>query len=161
MKIRIKYIIALLVLGVLVKALPNLIYDGIMNYQGYCFEKNRYLTFDDKIKYVFNVINHYDKVYIDNKPTQFKPIPYNSYEEFLRENPGCCSITPMDRFINPVRDLILPSGDFIYRITGIHSGEVVTVNYRLNYFGRDGKLAFEEGKSIRVLTNCGIAIDDL
>jgi hypothetical protein len=156
-KIRVKHIIVLLGLGSLGIPLLNLIYGGIMNYSGYCSEKKRYLTFDDKIQIVFEVINNYDKTYflIDNKPSGFKTLPYHSFEEYLKENPDCCSIIPIDDPTSPAEKLSLPPSNFLERITGDHSGEVIAINYRLNYFDRDGKLTFKNEKYFSVLTNCG------
>jgi len=161
MQIRIKYIIALLVLGVLgiplSNLIHNLIYGGVRNYSGYCFEKKRYLTFDDKVEIMFKFINSYDRVYflVDNKRTQFKTLPYTSFEEYLRENPDCCSLIPIDSPISPAKKLSIAPPDFLERATGGHSGEIIAIKFRLNYFDRDGKLTFKNKEYFKVLTNCG------
>lgn len=154
MKIGIQHIIVFLVTGI---PLLNLTYAASMNYSGYCFEKNRYLTFDDKIEHIFKSINGRKTIYlsVDNKLTEFENLPYASFEEYLKENPDCCSLIPVNNRISPVYELSLAPPDFIERITGNHSGEVITVKFRHNYFDRGGQLTFMNLKHTRVLTNCG------
>jgi hypothetical protein len=154
MKIGIKHIIVFLALGL---PLLNLTYGAIMNYSGYCFKKNKYLTFDDKIEHVFKYANGSKTIYlpVDNKLTEFKNLPYISFEEYLKENPDCCMLIPINNPISPAKKLNLPPPDFLERITGGHSGEVIIVNFRYNYFDRGGQLTFMNLKHTHVLTNCG------
>jgi len=146
----------IIVISILSLPLAYLTYLGGMNYSGYCFEKNRYLTFDDKVRVMFNHIDR-DNVYlpVGNEWIKFKALPYISFEEYLKENPDCCSLIPIDHPISPAKELGLAPPNFLERITGDHSGEVITVKFRLNYFDRSGQLTFKDREYSRVLTNCG------
>jgi hypothetical protein len=155
MKIRIKHIIFLLILGVLGIPLLNLTYRGVMNYSGYCFAENRYLTADEKIRVAFNHFNNRTDTTIrigkgvNSVFKSFKQIPYISFEEYEKENPDCCSVGK--RVFSD-----LPRPDYIERISGNGSGKIVTLNFRSNYFDPETySLNSVDYTVYYVLTNCG------
>jgi hypothetical protein len=154
-KIRVKHIIVLLVLGLLGVPLLNLIYGGIMNYSGYCFAENRYLTADEKIRITFNHINSKPKTTIrigegsNSVVKSFERIPYSSFEEYVKQNPDCCSVGK-----KVFSDL--PPPDFFDRISGYNSEKIVVLNYKSNYFDTEiNSLNAVEFTFYYVLTNCG------
>ncbi len=152
MKIGIKHIIGFLVLGV---PLLNFTYTGIMNYSGYCFAENRYLTTDEKFRIAFNFINDNPKTYIripEGQNYDFKivpRIPYSSFEEYALKNPDCCSIgkrVPSE----------MPPELFEERIFGLDSGKTITLYYLTNYFDPDNNYYGRVNHIYYfVLTNCG------
>jgi hypothetical protein len=145
MKIRVKHIIFLLILDVLSIPLLNLTYRGVMNYSGYCFAENRYLTADEKIRIAFNHFNS-----MSTRARRFyKETPYCSFEEYVKANLDCCSVGKRV-FSN------LPPDDFFDRISGDNSGKIVTINFKSNYF--DPEISSFKAGEIPVhyvLTNCG------
>jgi len=65
----------IIVISILSLPLAYLTYLGGMNYSGYCFAENRYLTFDEKIRIVFNDVNSEPKTTIriaEKKEVVFK-----------------------------------------------------------------------------------------
>jgi len=146
----------IIVISILSLPLAYLTYLGGMNYSGYCFAEDQYLTTDEKIRIAFNHIN--------NKRTRtglriregensvvksFEHIPYISFEEYLKANPDCCSVGK-----SVFSDLAPP--DFFDRITGYNSAKVVALNFKINYYDPEIRTVNNVEKTFYyLLTNCG------
>lgn len=76
---------------------------AVLNYSGFCFKELRYLSDDEKIQRVIAEINK--GIFITGAGTITnpaigevgairEPIPYESVEVFLKENPDCCTLIP-------------------------------------------------------------------
>lgn len=151
-----KYIGVYLIFGV---PLFVLIFIGSMNYSGFCFAKMKYLTYDEKVLIVFNINNQgkffYKKTRVGGHTVaveSFEKIPYRSFEHYQKENPNCCEVRPSKSDDSPERD-------FFDSITGFHSGEVITINFKYRYYDVDGTVKVWDGQSQRTLTNCGSSIN--
>jgi hypothetical protein len=133
-------------LGVLVT------YFGL-NYSGFCFAKMRYLTNDEKIRIVFDYQNNREEIPIETerKGTQYySQIPYNTFEEFIVNNPDCCQV-------NPGGGYDLPPPDFLDRITGYNAGDAIVLNYKIRYLDDNGRPRSTTMKLESALQNCGKA----
>ena len=79
-----KFILAALLLaGLSVVLLGS--YRGYKNYNGYCFQQDRYLSDGEKIRSAIQFAMAVDAAGENH-------IPYVSVDEFLAENPNCCSL---------------------------------------------------------------------
>ncbi len=128
----------------------------ILNYSGFCFAKGKYLSFDDKLKIVFNLNNNssilINRLSIDNRKQDQKDyldvkyISYTSFEEFSKLNPNCCKIS--------IRSGDQRGSDFWDRIFGYDTGEFVEIKFKFRYFDKNG---YAEKTTSReaYLTNCG------
>lgn len=77
---------------------------GSLNYSGFCFRELRYLSDKEKIQKVVAEINKgifysgatetITNPAIGEVGSIWEPIPYESVEVFLKENPGCCTLFP-------------------------------------------------------------------
>jgi hypothetical protein len=74
---------------------------GALNYSGFCFRELRYLSDDEKIQKVIAEVSKgrfYAGAIINlatgKVGTIREPIPYESVEVFLKENPDCCTLIP-------------------------------------------------------------------
>jgi hypothetical protein len=133
-------------IGVLILA----VYGGL-NYSGFCFEKMRYLSNEEKIQSVFNAYNSNDKIPVEtsDRGTQFyRHIQYKNFEEFTQKNPNCCQV-------NPGGPYDLPPPEFLDRITGFHSGDTVVLNFKVYYLDENNQKKSKIAKTESVLKNCG------
>jgi len=62
----------------------------ILNLTGFCWQKFKYLSYQEKVEAIYTQINKLDTVRIGDSDIRYKRIPYSSFEEFNRENPNCC-----------------------------------------------------------------------
>lgn len=68
-----------------------------LNYSGFCFDKMRYLSDEEKFRILFAAFNSRETVPIKTKDkgTQdYEQIKYESFEQFIEMNPNCCTIDP-------------------------------------------------------------------
>ncbi len=122
-----------------------------LNISGFCFDKMRYLSDEEKFRILFEAVNQRDTIPIEteNRGTQYyKQVKYKSFEQFMESNPDCCAIDPGGPYE-------LPPPRFFDRITGFHSGEVIVREYTLHYFDENGEQRSQKFKTERVLQNCG------
>jgi hypothetical protein len=132
------------------------IFIGIINYSGFCFAKRRYLSYEEKILIVFNHVNLLSQttteisVGKDDMKIKVKYIPYTSFEEFSKLNPNCCGI-------NLNKGYELPRPEFMDRITGYRSGEIIDINFKFRYASENGYIE-RQGSGGHILTNCGRVI---
>jgi len=121
-----------------------------LNYSGFCFEKMRYLSKEEKIRAVFNYQNNRSSSllrFVDNaNPKEY--IWYKSLEQFIAENPDCCHV-------NPGGPYGVPPSSFWDRIFGYDSGDVVVIDFKVRYLDEKGNRGFEEVQFENFLTNCG------
>lgn len=79
---------------------------GALNYSGFCFRELRYLSNAEKKRLAVELVSsgkfntntgHYISS-VSGKPDRWeKTLPYESVEEFLKENPDCCTLVPKER----------------------------------------------------------------
>ncbi|MFN6515749.1 MAG: hypothetical protein RMY29_014805 [Nostoc sp. CreGUA01] len=67
-----------------------------LNYSGFCFAKMRYLSDEERFRMVFDYQNERtDLLNIANvEGSIYNYIKYASFDEYIKENPDCCSINP-------------------------------------------------------------------
>ncbi|MDB9376025.1 hypothetical protein [Nodularia sphaerocarpa] len=126
-----------------------------LNYSGFCFAQMRFISDEEKIKLFFDQINFQQSILVnglsqnfDTNLTYIQIVPYGSFSEYVKKYPHCCGINTKNGY-----DLAPP--DFIDRIFGYNSGDVVTIIYNAVYedlkTGRKVKnLIYEES-----IQNCG------
>ncbi|MDJ0615784.1 MAG: hypothetical protein QNJ63_03385 [Calothrix sp. MO_192.B10] len=106
----------------------------------------RYLSDEEKIRSVFDYQNARSELPINFK--YYEHIKYESFDEYIKENPDCCKI-------NPPRGSDLPPPRFSDRIFGYHSGELIVINFKVRYIDDSGKRRIKEIRIDRSLHNCG------
>lgn len=151
-KISTKKIIIFLALGI---PLSVLIYIGAKNYSGFCFAQNRYFTDEEKFRIVFNDINSKLNTTILVSEGQnyvrksVQRIPYNSFEEYKKENTNCCKTST--RIPSEI-----PKEELDERIFGLDSGVTVALDYKTKYFDKDSNYyGAIDYTHYYILTNCG------
>jgi hypothetical protein len=134
-----------------------------LNYSGYCFKENRYLSNEEKINSaVLEVIATYppvidhEEVYRDEKMGIQKlkrvrkkpefPIHYKNINEFFELNPDCCQVT------SEARKGYVPS--FEERILGAKCGFVRLV-YIVRYRSNDDVEKSKKVTDYIAISNCG------
>ena len=150
-KISDKLIIRFLIFSPFVLLLSIFLISASLNYSGFCFKEMRYLTNEEKIRFVFDYQNSRDTMPIDtvNKETQYyKQIKYKSFEEFIRSHPNCCQV-------NPGGGYDLPPPEFLDRITGYNSGDVIVLNFEVRYLDENNNGQSRKFKFENALQNCG------
>ncbi len=125
-----------------------------LNYSGFCFEKKRYLSDEEKFRIGFETFNSRKNVPIRTVTKDaihlnaYEQIKYESFEQFMESNPKCCAINPGGPYD------VAPS-DFWDRITGYDSGEVMVRTFTAHYLDENGERKSEEITTTTVLQNCG------
>ncbi len=129
-----------------------------LNYSGFCFREMRYLSDEEKFQIVFDAFDHRDTVIIifrkENtvSPKSYEQIKYESFEQFMKMNPYCCTILP-GKFTDRQRESWLSY--FWNRITGYDSGRVIVGTFTLHYLDEKGEQRSQEITTEYVLQNCG------
>ncbi|NEU84537.1 hypothetical protein [Nostoc sp. UIC 10630] len=126
-----------------------------LNYSGFCFAKMRYLSDYEKIKLAFNSLNSAEqlRIKIAGKMQYREFIKYESFDEYIKENPNCCAISPRggvevaipDSFLNP-------------RILGLDSGEGIRIKFKVRYLDENSLPISQEITTGIALQNCGKVI---
>lgn len=78
---------------------------GALNYSGFCFREMRYLTDAEKKRIAVELVSsgkftnggYYSSSGSGKSDRWEKALPYESVEEFLMENPDCCTLVPKER----------------------------------------------------------------
>ncbi|HYX18928.1 MAG TPA: hypothetical protein VE944_32180 [Nostoc sp.] len=122
------------------------VYFGL-NYSGFCFAEKRYLSDEEKIRAVFDYQNSRDTLPLNNAPDP-KHIKYKSFDEYIALYPECCSV-------NPGGGYEVPPTEFLDRILGYDSGDVVVINFKVRYLDENGSLKTGEKRFDNYLQNCG------
>ncbi len=127
-----------------------------LNYSGFCFDKMRYLSDEEKFRILFEAGNNRETVPIKTvikEAIHFKSyerIKYEGFEQFMESNPNCCAIDPGGPYD------VAPS-NFWDRIAGYDSGEVIVFTYIVHYIDENGERKSQKIKTENVLQNCGRA----
>ncbi len=122
-----------------------------LNYSGFCFDEMRYLSDEEKIRTVFEMRNQQDTIYVkteDRGWQRYEQVKYESFEQFMKMNPNCCALDPGGPYE-------LPPPDFIDRITGYNSGEVMARKYTLYYLDENDRQIPKKYNTLSFISNCG------
>ncbi|MBE9016815.1 hypothetical protein IQ272_11845 [Chroococcidiopsidales cyanobacterium LEGE 13417] len=121
-----------------------------LNYSGFCFAEMRYLSNEEKVRAVFDYQNSRDRLPIKNFPGIKYPkhIKYKSFDEHIALYPDCCSV-------NPGGGYEVPPTEFLDRIFGYDSGDVVVINFQVRYLDENVSLKTVENRFDSYLQNCG------
>ncbi|MEH2230241.1 MAG: hypothetical protein V7K71_11445 [Nostoc sp.] len=121
-----------------------------LNYSGFCFAKMLYLSEEEKIKLAFYSLNNAEqlRIKIAGKMQYHEFIKYKSFDEYIKENPDCCTISP------PGGPETLPDS-FLTRILGLHSGEGIRIKFKVRYLDENGLQISQEITTGIALQNCG------
>jgi hypothetical protein len=126
-----------------------------LNYSGMCLAEGRWLSNDEKIRKVVEVINSPGRVFIEDKNNNTQPyqlIPYKSVDDFLEKNPDCCEVGMSLR-----GDYFPPT--FVDRITGVY-GDKLRINYTIHFFNPPQKAQSQQQNFIAIIGNCGDLYED-
>lgn len=122
------------------------VYYGL-NYSGFCFAEKRYLSDEEKIRAEFDYQNSRDTLPLDNPPNS-EHIKYKSFDEYIALYPKCCAVNPGGSYeVSPV--------EFLDRIFGYNSGDVVVINFQVRYLDENGSLKTVENRYENYSRNCG------
>lgn len=115
-----------------------------LNLTGFCWQKFKYLSYREKVEAIYTPGNKPGFVEVNGK--EYKKIPYNSYEEFIKENPNCCEIN----FSDPSEQAY---PEFFNSLTGYHF-ERVRLSYKI-FYEKDGVKQFLTSSGDIGLKSCG------
>lgn len=140
-----------------------------LNCLGFCFDKMRFISDDEKIKLsVTRILKEYPKL-VDGKwkirpgkgddsndweakSLPSSPIPYREIDEFFALNPNCCYVT------RHYQSIFNSDGGDDVTFGDCMSGRktsVVVVHYLLRYRDEKGKLQTETLEDYSSMNNCG------
>lgn len=144
----------------LIAATTYLAYRGYMNYQGYCWEEQRYIDKEEKIRRsIQRVLYNYppgiylkedEKDGVNNGYKPDQPIFYKNVEHFIQENPDCCQWKETTAFDSPEADV--PS--FLEKVTG-KNNDYVRVRYAVRFI-KNGQYRSEPDVNLFGLSSCAI-----
>ncbi|MEZ0261054.1 MAG: hypothetical protein ACAH80_08590 [Alphaproteobacteria bacterium] len=129
------------------------LYLGGLNYSGVCLANMSKLSEADMINIAVTSINSHDTLNIqtpDGVYRVFKQINYTNTEEFLRDNPNCCSVTIG---VRKGDDVAAPG--IMTRLLGFYRGDV-NMNYTAKYLDDSGTPRTTAIASRVTMTNCGV-----
>jgi hypothetical protein len=120
-----------------------------LNYSGFCFAKNRYLSDEEKFQLIFKYHqNNSIERNIFNNEKWVADIRFQSFSEYRRKNPDCCRK-------NPGGPYELPPPSLLDRITGYNSGDVIVMQFKARYLNGSGRVRVRRYKVEHLLQNCG------
>jgi hypothetical protein len=122
-----------------------------LNYSGFCFAKMRYISDEEKFQSAFDFQNNRNKIFatIPGKKEQFYDyIKYENFDEYIKENPDCCSINSGGAYD-------LPRPHFLDRIFGFDAGNAIVINFKARYLDENGKQRLKAYQVAHVVQNCG------
>ena len=130
-----------------------------LNYIGFCFEKLRFLSDEEKISIAINyelsgyppVVSEYGekdgRVFCTKAYIPDNPVYYKNVDEFLFENPDCCRVTQkMERSGYTVR--------LEHRLLG-SANTFVEVKYKAKYIDANGIERSQITERYVAISNCG------
>jgi hypothetical protein len=115
-----------------------------LNYSGFCFAKMRYLSDEERFRMVFDYQN--DRT--DLGRSSYNYIKYESFDEYIKENPDCCSINTGGPY-----EIRQPS--FLDRIFGYDAPDVIVIKFKVRYLDENGNKRSFETHFENTLQNCG------
>jgi hypothetical protein len=128
-----------------------------LNYSGFCFAKMRYLSDYEKLKSAFDSLNNAEKLLtpiagkMQNREFRdIEFIKYKSFDEYIKENPDCCTINPPGGV-----DAAIPDSFLNPRILGLDSGEGIRIKFKVRYLDENDLPRSQEITAGIVLQNCG------
>jgi len=123
-----------------------------LNYSGFCFAKMRYLSDYEKLKLAFDSLNSAEKLRtpIAGKIQYREFIKYKNFDEYIKENPDCCTINPPGGVEVPIPDSFLNP-----RILGLDSGEGIRIKFKVRYLDENSLQRHQEITTGIALQNCG------
>ncbi|MGF1672817.1 MAG: hypothetical protein ACFCUV_03925 [Rivularia sp. (in: cyanobacteria)] len=121
-----------------------------MNHSGFCFAQMCYLSDQEKIRSVFDFQNARRDLLnvVGVEESNYKYIKYESFDEYIKENPDCCKI-------NSERTHDVPSPSFSDRIFGFNSGDFIFTDFKVRYIDEKGKQRMREYRFENSVQNCG------
>ena len=123
-----------------------------LNYSGFCFAKMRYLSNEERIRLAFNSLNSANRLRVKIPGQGYEDrefIKYESFDEYIAENPDCCAVSP------PRGSPELPPPSELGRMFGYHSGEYVRIYYKVRYLDDNGRQTSQVIKVDQPQRNCG------
>ncbi len=114
-------------------------YRGYKSYNGYCFEQDRYLSDGEKIRSAIQFAMSVDA-------TGENHIPYISVDEFVAENPDCCSLNRTSS------TAYTPS--LLDRLSGTSNG-YVHIKFKSRSQGANVEITTKSIETEPAVTNCG------
>lgn len=143
----VRYAVLLLLSPIIFTCLFFFVYATTSSY-GYCWPKDRFMSDDEKIRAVIARINDKPSFAMDIGSTTvgYPRIPYDSVDDFMLRNPGCCVLRPDNNF------------ERLLNMLGGVASSRVSVTYT-NYY-RDDTGAIQS-KRVEVggqVTSCGYLI---
>ncbi len=141
-----KIFLLTLVIGI---PLAILGYFGL-NYSGFCFAQMRYLSDEEKISSVFDYQNARRDLLnvVGVEKRIYNYIKYESFDEYIKENPDCCKI-------NSEKTHDVPVPWFLDRIFGFNSGDFIFTDFKVRYVDEKGKQRTKEYRFENSVQNCG------
>ncbi|MBC1235979.1 hypothetical protein [Nostoc sp. 2RC] len=115
-----------------------------LNYSGFCFAKMRYLSDEERFRMVFD----YQNERTDLGRSSYNYIKYESFDEYIKENPDCCSI-------NPGGPYEIRQASFLNRIFGYDAPDVIVIKFKVRYLDETGNKRAFETHFENTLQNCG------
>jgi len=127
-----------------------------LNYSGFCFPKMRYLSDEEKLKIAFNYNNREDKLFVHGGgiAKSYEHIKYASFDEYIKENPDCCSINYGEPY-KIARSSFIPESSFLDRISGLGFRDLTVINFKVRYLDENGNQRVQEVRLGNTLRNCG------
>jgi hypothetical protein len=129
-----------------------------LNYSGFCFAKMRYLSDEEKLRIAFDYNNKEDKLLVSlgGKLESYEHIKYASFDEYIKENPNCCSINhgELYKIAQPSFGL-LPEFSFFDRISGLGFRDLTVMNFKVRYLDEKGNQRVQQVRVRNTLRNCG------
>lgn len=128
------------------------------NYRGVCRAEGRVLTDDELIRRVVASINSKPTVIVrlsDVNYQKFPYVPYASVDDFLKENPQCCNVSPIN--------IPIPLD---WRFRGMAYKSVDVTQYLARYVQENGYItsavikSIESGDGAYLVENCGTILGE-
>ena len=150
-------LLAIILVGFSIKTAWKEGWEMGRQHEGVCIELDRPLTDDEKIRAVIEMMNRAPMRGVKepipgSKGTGYYPrkrIPFASVDDFLKENPNCCSVEIRDKHYNE-EESWGPS-----KASGAYAGHV-TVNYTLHYLDENGIARTTPDTMVWTIQNCGV-----
>jgi hypothetical protein len=136
--------------------------SGFLHLQGVCISEARVLPDEEKLNKMIEDIYNRSVVEVEimkpgksGKPRPYREayqqVPYESVDEFLKQNPDCCEFGNYEKWGN----LPSSSSTWFSKFMGVYAGEVDVI-YNARYIDEDGNEQHTTAKTYRTIQNCGV-----